>query len=167
VPVQKPQVRSPLGKWIVEHVGRILIWLATAGSIAGGYAILRPNLTIEPDFLLNESEPLSAYFRIQNAGLLPVYELTFSCVFTGGPFTDSISSGAGPTQRPEPVILPGDSATKNCSVKGFAFAGPASLIFNAEFRPKLWPFRITRSERFSAIQDAAKFFHWTHQPLSN
>ena len=159
-----PSEKQRSDKWTSRHLKTILFWAGVAGSLLTIYATVPPKVTIEPDFLLNEREPLSAYFRIQNAGYFSVYDVTFSCRFTIGQFHD-FRTGNNRGQETEPILQPGDSATKNCSVKGLATDGPAILAFTTGFRSKFWPWRISKSWNFSAIQDSRGIFHWTHQPL--
>jgi hypothetical protein len=166
VPRRKREAKTSPGKWLVGHAKILLTWVGVVASIAGGYIILRPNLTIEPDFFLNGREPFSAFFRVQNNGTLAVYDLSFSCDFTGGPFTNIGTTGSA-GQLPEQVLPSGASVTKDCGVKGFAFDGPANLTFTATFRPALWPWHRAKRDRFGAVQDSKRFFHWTHRPLEN
>jgi len=160
--------RHPAG-WFVRHVKwfwSVIGVIASAASIAGGYSLIRPNITIEPDFLKNEQEPFSAYFRVKNDEyFFSIYDLRFECEFTGGQFTGAVSSG-NKGQEPEKVLGPGESATKNCSTAGFRMAGQAFLVFSVRFRPMIWPVPRTKRERFAAIQDDRGVFHWTHRPLS-
>ena len=145
------------------HAKALLVWSAVAGSILGGYVVLRPDITIEPDFLLNDKEPLSAYFRIQNKGYFQIYDIDFSCHFTAGPFKNANLTG-GEGQRSELLLNPGASATKRCSVQGLVLSGPATLRFSAAFRPSFWPWRCSKGENFSAVRDYQGILHWTHQP---
>ena len=123
----------------------------------------RPQLSIEPSFLLNYREPFSAYFRVQNTGWLSIHDLTFSCKLTGGPIID-VETTRFRGQESVKILAPGASATKHCSVRGFVFDGPAILTLRVDFRPNWWLRRESREESFSAIQDSEGIFHWTHQP---
>jgi len=89
----------------------------------------------------------------------------FSCTFSGGPFVNA-ESGGNKGQQSEKTFAPGESATKDCSVRGLPITGPAELIFSATFRPKFWPRIEVKRERFTATQDTRGVFHWIHQPLS-
>jgi hypothetical protein len=140
------------------------VWAGVVASVASGYFLQRPNVTVEPDFLQNEREPFSAYFRVKNDGYFSVYDLSFSCSFTGGPFKDAETSGSR-GQEAERELIPGESATKNCSVKGVRFQGQASLVFTIRFRPSFWPWQASKHERFAATQDNRGVYHWIHQPL--
>jgi hypothetical protein len=161
---QIPMEERRTQRWFLVHAKSFLIWVGVVASIGGGYTLIRPNLTIEPDFLENEREPFSAYFRVKNDGYFSIYDVHFSCDFTGGPFHSVRTGDNANNQLPERVIAPGDSATKNCSVKGLSFDGPAEILFRAAFRPTLWPSTVTRTERFGAVQDARRIYHWVHQP---
>jgi hypothetical protein len=163
VPDQTPAESSGnLLRWVFDHVKTMLIWSATLIGIVGGYFIVRPSVIIEPDFLRNAREPFSAHFRVLNSGNFSIYDVTFSCQLSGGIMTNVGVRGLGK----EPQLSPGDSATKDCRIVGFAFDGPAGLVYSARFRPSFWPWHIMRSERFTAEQDSSRAFHWTHQPLS-
>jgi hypothetical protein len=151
--------------WFLGHAKSFVIWASVFASIAGGYTVIRAKVTIEAEFLENEREPFSGYFRVKNDGYFSIHDLSFSCAFTGGPFINT-ESGGNHGQEPEKALGPGESATKNCSIRGLRINGPAALVFSARFRPKFWPWGETKRERFAATQDARGVFHWIHQPLS-
>jgi hypothetical protein len=163
----QPQAEKPRGQTrISRRLKALIVWTSTLTGLLGGFVIFRPNVTVEPEFLRNDREPFSAYFRIQNLGNFEIYDVNFSCDLTGGLLHNVTITGFS-SQTPEASIGSGGSTTKDCGVGHFPFSGKAYLDFTVRFRPSFWPWKIEKIEPFSAIRDEKGIVHWTHETPSS
>jgi hypothetical protein len=123
--IQSPQsVQSKLGllKWLVKPVS--LGWAFFLGLIAlGEFAYdFYPRINIETAELADESEPLSAFFRIRNIGHVHVRDVAMTCkIFEGNTLRLTISgstlSNGQDALLGQPLIPdlpPEESATRDC-----------------------------------------------------
>lgn len=152
---------------VLRCVKSFLIAASVIGSIAGGYAIIRPDLAVEPDVYLNEKEPFSMQFKVTNSGLLPLYDMTFSCLVDTRHIRNNWFANFPNGQTPISRLSSKESTTTSCpAVFGFhPFPSDTQIIVSAR-APGWWGRRTWRT-RFVSRPDARGVFRWLHQSVDN
>ena len=151
------QARGPL-RWL----GAILAAL-TIVSIAYQF---RPEINVERDVSLNVRDPFATQFRVTNQGLLPVYDLNFSCTVYN-PMMFNVTTEGNSGQEPVPVLESKESTTKNCSIRAESFPLLSDLFFTVTYQPKWYWRRQTKKARFVNMRDAQGNLEWVKQPTDS
>jgi hypothetical protein len=173
---------SPQQEWWVKryfskaNVGTkpLRVILGAAVAFLGAYATVRPNVSVEPDILLNPGDPFSTQFSIKNENFIAdANDINPSCR-TVRVITSHNVGMFGLPSRPSPEIAklgPGEKSTITCApwVGGLgAGAGDvliAYIIIDISYFPQWWPKKKTQNFPFRGVVDSQKGVHWTHITL--
>jgi hypothetical protein len=141
-------------------------------SLAGGYALLHPRISVEPSLVLYPRNPYSTQFTVTNESLMfDVHDADFVCwprQLRTNHNIGIVSFAPLPNlHHVVPRLGPGDSSTVDCPpVMGGigAWTGQvdeAELEIVATYRQDWWPKRSARYP-FKAIKDSNSAVHWIH-----
>lgn len=151
-------------------VGSFVVALLT---VVGGWAAVRPHISVEPYLALNPVDPYSTQFTVKNENsLFDAHDINCVCwprkMESGNGFS-VVSPGMLPNIHHEiRVLKPGASSTVDCpSVIGGvgSFSGQvlyAELELVVSYSQSWWP--STRTERFpfASKRDVQGAVHWVH-----
>jgi hypothetical protein len=161
-----PFLRGALfgSKWLWAFAGIVI-------TLLGGFAILRPHVSIDPDLQLNPSDPFSIQFAVKNEnGVFEVRELNPSCR-TIYVITSHNVGLIGLPPRPLPTISklePNEKSTLICPpwIGGLgAGAGNVNTAFiemDISYEQAWWPRTESQRFPFRGVIDSQGGVHWTH-----
>ena len=144
-------------------------------TLAGGYALLHPRISVEPNLLLNPTNPYSTQFTVTNeSAMFDVHDADFVCwprqLRTNHNIGVVSFTPLANVHRLIPRLGPGESSTVDCpAVMGGigAWTGQvdkAELEIVATYRQDWWPIRTVRYP-FRAITDSGSAVHWVIRRL--
>lgn len=153
-----------------KMVGGLVVALLT---VVGGWAAVRPHISVEPYLPLNPVDPYSTQFTVKNENsLFDAHDINCVCwprkMESGNGFS-VLSLGMLPNVHHEiRVLKPGASSTVDCpSVIGGvgSYSGQvlyAELEIVVSYSQSWWP--STRTERFPFVskRDVQGAVHWVH-----
>ena len=157
--------------------GTKALWgvIAAVLALIGYYASFHPNVSVDPDRLLNPSDPFSTLFSVKNdSSIFDVRNLHPAC-YTIHVLTDHNfgMNGLGPRPAPTiPVIESMQKTTIDCPPWVSGFGGGAGNILSAfieidvSYRQDWWPAATTQRFPFRGVIDSQKAVYWTHMTPS-
>jgi hypothetical protein len=167
-------------KRIFRRVGRVLSGtnvllglIGVAVTILGGWALVRPHISIEPYIPLNPVDPYSTQFTVRNENsLFDAHNINCVCwprqMQSGNGFS-VLSLAPLPNMHHEIKVLgPGATSIVDCpaAIGGLGtYSGQvlyAELEIEVSYSQSWWPF--TRNERypFASKRDVQGAVHWMH-----
>jgi len=146
--------------------GVSLVWkiAGIAFVILGGVSTLyffTVRLSVTPRETLNETDPFTTVFVLQNDGQLPVYDVTFVCLENRVTFTDGNSIENTAVSTPffnVPVLGANAKTSAQCHPANRFGVHPvlnADIGLSISYRPSFFPFH------------RVQVFHYTALPTSN
>lgn len=112
-------------------------------AILSGVLTLRyysTRLALTPSDTARPNDPMGTIFSLTNGGMFPVYDVEQTCVVDIKPMLP----GIGIRMRPLGTIGAGDTKTLNCQHGASNFDRQTSMTIAIEYRPLLWPWKITK-----------------------
>jgi hypothetical protein len=151
-------------------------WSALLGliTLAGGWALVRPVVRVDPYIRLNPNSPFSERFKVENDGYFSIYDVEFNCrivkatTFSGSSVHDIVFKE---TSRYRKSIVPADSVTMDCPVdETFALYSSgkrdpwrsAQIQVSIRYRPSLYPWHKQRIVGFTGQLDGQNNVQWTY-----
>jgi len=160
--------RTPCWAGLMLHFGKsLLIGASVMGSIAGGYTCIRPDVSVEPYVYWNEREPFSVQFRVTNLGLLPLYDMTFSCRVDTPPLHNVVLTNFRDGQFPVSRLSSKESTITSCPALFGLRPLPGDMQIIISARAPGWWGRQTWKTRFVSRPDAHGVFRWFPQPVDH
>ncbi|MGB8495762.1 MAG: hypothetical protein WCE53_15285 [Candidatus Acidiferrum sp.] len=171
---QKPMPQGPeasnQGKTI-PRLKKFLNFVVIMLAFLGGYALFRPNVSVDPDLLLNPGDPFSTQFSVTNENVIfDVKDLQPFCrtihVITS--HNVGMFGLPGIPSQIIPVLSARQKTTINCRewIGGLgAGAGDvlaAYIEIDVSYRQNWWPREKTQRFPFKGVIDSQKGVHWTH-----
>jgi hypothetical protein len=156
-------------------LGTKALWGIIIGllTLAGGYALFYPHVSVEPGIVLNPVEPFSTAFTIKNEnGLLAVKKLDAICwtqsVTTANHIRIIAPGQFQHVQQSIPLLEPLAPSTIGCPAVMGGLGSYAGAIQEAHieillsYRQDWWPW--IRKERypFKSVVDSQGGVHWIH-----
>jgi hypothetical protein len=164
-------------RYLTRAISRTkLLWgiVVSALTLLGGYALLRPHVSIEPGLLLNPGDPFSTQFDVTNDSLVfDIKDLNPSCYTVFVETTNRVRlNGLPPRPSPSiPWLGAREKTTTSCPpwIGGLgAGAGnvtTAYIVITILYRQEWWPFQGTQAFPLKGVVDSQKGVHWTHITL--
>ena len=156
---------------------KLLKGLLFAGlTLAGGYALFRPHVSLESNLLLNPVDPDSAQFTITNENAIFSIRNVQPACRTIRVLTSNDVGLLGLPALPLPpiaVIGPGEKTTIACRrwIGGLGTGAgkvlTAHIIVYVSYQQDWWPFAKTQMFPLEAAIDSQNGIHWTHRTLSD
>ncbi len=146
----------------------VLTWL-------GAYALLRPNVSIDPELLLNPGDPFSTQFSVTNENVVfDVKDIQPSCRTIHVVTSNNVGLFGLPPRPSPPIPLLGarQKTTINCPpwIGGLgAGAGnvlAACIEIDVSYGQEWWPSEKTQRFPFKGVVDSQHGVHWAHITLS-
>jgi|SRR5580658_8574442 hypothetical protein len=157
-------------KRTIPRLKKLLNFVVIILAFLGGYALFRPNVSVDPDLLLNPGDPFSTQFSVTNENaILDVKDLQPFCRTINVVTSNNIGLfGLPPRPSPPiPVLGPRQKTTINCPpwIGGLG-AGAGNVLWayieiDVSYKPDWW-FRETQRFPFKGAIDSQKGVHWTH-----
>jgi hypothetical protein len=156
-------------------IAKILWSLVLAGlALLGGYGLVRPSVSVDPNLLLNPGDPFSTQFSVTNENVLfDVHDLHPSCR-TIQVITSNNVGLLGLPPRPSPAIAllsARQKSTINCPpwIGGLG-AGSGNVLtayiaIDVSYKQDWWPSEKGQTFPFKGVIDSQKGVHWTHITL--
>jgi len=182
LPIESKESPTPLKRVLQAFrktvSGTKVLWTVVPAGLAmlAGFALFRPQVSLDPDLLLNPDDPFSTQFTVTNQNrIFNVKKLHPAC-YTIYVLTDHnvAMNGLPPRPVPEiPVISPGEKTTIDCPpwVGGLgAGAGKvlrAYIEIDVSYKQDGWPFTRTQRFPFKGMIDSKNGVHWTHRTPSD
>ena len=156
-------------------LGTRVLWGTILGllTLAGGYALLYPHVSVEPGIVLNPVEPFSTAFTIKNENsLLAIKNLDATCwtqsVTTANHIRVIAPGQFQHVQQSIPLLEPLAPSTIGCPAVMGGLGSYAGAIQEAHieillsYRQDWWPW--TKKERypFKSVVDSQGGVHWVH-----
>jgi hypothetical protein len=151
---------------------RLLGLLVFVLTLLGGYALIRPHVSLEPDLLLNPVDPFSTQFSVTNQNLIfTVKSLQPACSTQFVETSHKIRlTGLPPFPSPSiPKLDPGEKTTIACGrwIGGLG-AGAGNVLtayieIDVSYKQDWWPFTKTERFPFKGMRDSQNGVHWTHR----
>jgi hypothetical protein len=152
-----------------------LLWTLLLGglSLAGGYALFRPHISVEPYVSLDPVDPYKTQFVVKNENrAFNAYNVECVCwprrMESGNGFS-VLSLGPLPNVKHTiPSLEAGDSSTIDCPpiIGGIGtYSGQvdfAELEIVVSYKQSWWPHAISARYPFRAVRDVSKAIHWVH-----
>jgi hypothetical protein len=145
--------------------------LLAAATLIGGYAIARPNVSVDPDLVLVPGDPYSTQFSVKNENAaFGVRDIQPSCQ-TIRVITSNNFGMLGLPSRPQPVVPkldPGQKTTMECwPIIGGLGAGSGKVLtayieIHLSYRENWWPWSITQPFPLKGVVDSQGGVHWVH-----
>jgi hypothetical protein len=141
--------------------GAKLLWSVTLGILAilGGVLTLRyysTRLNLASIDTARPRDPMGTVFSLTNNGMFPVYDVEQTCVVDIKPMLP----GIGIRMRPLGKIGAGDTKTLNCQHAASGFNTQTSMTIAIEYRPLLWPWKITKPFPLEAEMKPDGTWYW-------
>ena len=154
-------------KWVLNLILAVL-------AFAGGYALLHPHVSVEPELQLNPVDPTSTQFTVTNDNsVFSITDVRPACSTVLIETSNHVRlEGLPPLPSPPiPLIPPRDKSTFNC-VRWIGGLGSgagdvlkAYTLIELLYKQKGWPFATTQRFPFKGLVDSQKAVHWTHRTL--
>jgi hypothetical protein len=145
-------------------------FLVTVLAFLSGYALLRPNLSVEPGIQLDPTDPFSTQFEIRNQNrFLAIHDISLKCsiILAVTPIL-VVSNQVNEWPHAIPEIEANKSSTVPCQRNwgGFGLVKVAAIEIEISSRPDWWPFHVDNKFPFLGVRDAQDVLHWTHRTES-
>ena len=167
-----PELNHPCFKVLSAVMQQLLVnFVLAILAFTGGYALLRPHVSLEPFLQPNPKQPLNALFSVTNDNsIFEVHDLMSVCVIWH--YTTSKNNIIGnsliaPTRDKIFILEPKTSSTVRCPspfVAGDAIA--AEIEIDISYRQDWWPRSQIERYPFAGIKDSQGTIHWTHRSLA-
>lgn len=155
---------------VLQALGSLVLALVT---LAGGYALFRPHVSVERDTTLSPVDPYRTQFAVKNENsVFDVYNVECVCwprkMNSGNGFSILSLTPLQKVRRTIPRLEPGTSSTIDCPpvIGGIGtYAGEvtdAELEIDVSFKESYWPFVQNERYPFKAASDSQKGIHWLH-----
>jgi hypothetical protein len=142
-------------------------------TLAGGYALFHPHVSVEPGLLLEPVNPFSTQFIVKNESkVLAVHDLTSICwtekVDTGNNISVWAPARFERVQHTIPILEPLASSTIQCPpvIGGLGtYTGTvlrADIEMRVSYKQTGWPFTQTEDYPFTGVRDVRNSVHWVH-----
>jgi hypothetical protein len=153
------QVQAERKAWWSSEARRI--WSVTLGVLAilGGVLTLQyysTRLTLAPTDTARPQDPMGTTFSLTNNGMFPVYGVEQTCVVHIKPVLPNF----GIRMQPLGKIGAGDTKTLNCQHAASNFNRQTAMTIAIEYRPMLWPGRITKQFPLEAEMKPDGTWYW-------
>ncbi|MGB2677052.1 MAG: hypothetical protein WAN12_08230 [Candidatus Acidiferrum sp.] len=171
---QKPIQRGPeapnRGKTI-SRLTKLVNFVVIILAFLGGYVLFRPNVSVDPDLLLNPGDPFSTQFSVTNENVIfDVKDLQPFCRTIHVMTSHNIGMFGLPgiPSQTIPVLSARQKTTITCRewIGGLgAGAGDvlaAYIEIDVSYRQNWWPREKTQRFPFKGVIDSQKAVHWTH-----
>jgi hypothetical protein len=174
-PTERPRFVVPAS--IVKQGWKLVVG---AGVLLGLWIALRPDVSAQPNVVLDPSDPFSEIFTVSNDGNLSLYAVRLSCMLNHmnvrsrtGEVGASVNNTVVTLSNIEiPEISAKTGVSAECPVSGaIRFGSPvqlSDLTINivVSYRPPLW-YRREKRICFHGAKDSRGFVHWIHCPDPN
>jgi len=164
-----PQSRARRNLWQTVSRTKLLGGLVlSALTLLGGFALLRPHISVEPDLLLNPGDPFSTQFSVTNQNLILDTTGLQSRCRTIRVLTSNDVALVGLPPRPSPLIprlRPQEKATITCPPWLGGLGAGAGNVLTAYIEIDVsYKQLFDNQERFpfKGVVDSQKGVHWTH-----
>lgn len=143
----------------------------SAATLLGGFALLRPNASVDPDLLLNPGDPFSTQFSVKNENIVfDATDLRPSCRTLYVMTSNNVRQmGLPPLPSPTiPVLSPGQTTTIDCRPwLGGLGAGAGKVLsayieIDVNYKQDWWFGRKRQEFPFKGVTDSEGGVHWTH-----
>jgi len=155
--------------------GTKVLWTLLLGglSLAGGYALFRPHISVEPYVSLDPVDPYKTQFIVKNENrAFDVYNVECVCwprrMESGNGFSVISLVPLQNIRHTIPLLESGDSSTVDCPplIGGIGrWSGQvdfAELEIVVSYKQSWWPRAISARYPFRATRDVNKAIHWIH-----
>jgi hypothetical protein len=157
--------------------GTRVLWGLILAALAwlGAYALLRPNVSIDPELLLNPGDPFSTQFIVTNENVIfDVKDVQPSCRTIHVITSNNVGQfGLPPRPSPPiPLLSARQKTTINCPTWiGGLGAGAGNVLkayieIDVSYRQEWWPGEKTQRFPFKGMVDSLHGVHWTHITLA-
>jgi hypothetical protein len=151
----------------ISKVKSVVAFVVVCLAFLGGWAVVRPDVRVEPYIQLDPSSPFSERFKVSNNGYFEIYDVDSSCgiisantdknqVFKNG----LVDSGSGYRN----VLGAGDSTTVDCPLSKYvrfdAKYVSAEIVFFVKYRPSWYMWHKRKMARFSGELDSEGHVQW-------
>jgi hypothetical protein len=174
-----PPSQSWASRYFSKTISRTkVLWTLVAAVLAmlAGFALFRPQVSLEPDLLLNPGDPFSTQFSVTNLNrIFTAKDLQPAC-YTLFVRTSNDVELRGLPPRPSPVIPalePGEKTTIDCPpwIGGMG-AGAGNVLaayieIDISYKQDGWPLTRTQRFPFKGMVDSKNGVHWTHRTPSD
>jgi hypothetical protein len=137
-------------------------------TLLGGYALIRPSISVEPGLLLNPGDPFSTQFEVKNdSSILDVTDIQPSCETIDVETSNNVGMvGLPGIPSPTiPVLEPGQKTTITCSSWVGGLGGGAGKVLTAyievDVSYKWWWFQKVQVFPLKGVITSQGEVHWT------
>ena len=140
-------------------------------ALAGGYALFRPHVSIEPGIVLVPGDPYSTQFDTTNdSALFDIKNLKPSCytVFVETDHDVQLASLPSLPLPTVPLLGPREKTTMSCRAwigglgAGTGNVTKAYIIVGVSYEQDWWPGVMSQTFPLRGVIDSQKGVHWTH-----
>lgn len=154
-----------------------LLWglIVSAMTLLSGFVLFLPNVSIDPELLLNPGDPFSTQFSVTNENLIfDVKDLQPSCRTIHVITSNNVGMfGLPPRPSPSVALLSArEKTTINCPpwIDGLG-AGAGNVLvayieIDVSYKQAGWPREKIQRFPFKGVTDSQHGVHWTHITLS-
>jgi hypothetical protein len=138
-------------------------------TLAGGWALVRPVVRVEPYIQLDPSNPFSERFKLSNEGNFSIRDVSYFCYVKSakGPGFDIDDMRIVKNFGYQKTMIAGISTTIDCplsnivEVDGGRYSS-ATIAFSVTFKPDWYVWHKTRVEWFEGTLDSEGRVQWLH-----
>jgi len=146
----------------------VTILLVLLGAVVTLYN-LSARIAVSCDSPVYPSKVFSSPFTVENKGILPIYDIEFSCLLNNVEWQDGSVMNVRTRTKADPIkrISAGEATTIFCRplpyktvIKG------ANIEVEVKYRPAYLPWSKRASFRFGTIKGSDGSLHWIRKALS-
>lgn len=148
---------------------KIVVVLATCLGLVVTLYSLFARIGVTSDSPINPDDPFSSPFTLSNKGILPIYDVLFSCTLRdvkwqdGGVSNIRTKTNAAPIKR----INAGEATTTFCKFFPYELKiKSADIEVEVKYRPAYLPWSKRSSIRFGTVTESDGTLRWVPKALS-